>query len=157
MTSKLRMALPLIALVAALGLIACGGDDNGSDGDFVAQANELCNEFEERFNEFENAEPASPEEATELIGDFNTALEELNSELGELEPDTAEQEDFVERFDQLVGELAPLFERFQEAVENENLEEIQTLAPELAEIGTQFEDLEPLAEEAGLEGCGEEA
>jgi hypothetical protein len=158
-----------LLLALAIGFVALtgcgGGDDKGSNGnepsrqEFVAEANAICREGEQKIEEFARAGQQELQEAkTERQRRSAVAdvLERTSEEyrpyldrLADLEPPAdiaGEWSDFVDgitkAFD-LIPELA-------DATRENNKQE-------LAQLGQQFTDIagdtRPFAEQAGLDDC----
>jgi hypothetical protein len=159
--------LLLVLTIGLAALAGCGGDDDSgeSDGDsptrkdFVADANAICREGEQKIREVggerqqELAQASTDEERRKLVADvLEQTAEEYRpylDRLRDLEPpeDIAEDwssfvEDITEAFD-LIPELA-------DATRANDEEKLSELTSQFSEIA---EDTRPFAERTGLDDC----
>jgi chromosome segregation ATPase len=103
------MTRPLAALVAAmlavLGIAACGGGDDDQDqafqDDFPALSDRIVSLGEEVGNTIETAETASDEELAQEFDDFAQELGDLRRQLEDLEP----PEDLTDERDDLASAM----------------------------------------------------
>src|SRR5687768_7025877 len=86
------------ALLLVLALGACGGDEGGDTtrAEFVARADELCAEHNEKLEQATEqltakAPPLSKEELDAFIEDYAAAYEDMATDLGELETPSGDQ------------------------------------------------------------------
>jgi hypothetical protein len=152
-----RLALFLTTVLALLA--GCGGDDSSSTEDFVADANRICREGEERLGEITRAQQESfgeldsLEEQQEAVA---TALERsaeayepYMERLRALEPPSDLDEGWtsflggVERAFGLIPELA-------DATRADRREELRDLTEEFTQIARETR---PFAEDHRLDDC----
>jgi chromosome segregation ATPase len=159
-----RLLLSLAVGLAALA--GCGGDDGDSGGDdaptreeWVADANAICREGEQKIDEVssdaqERIQGAhSPEERQRAVADV---LKETADEyrpyldrLAELEA-PADIQDEWERFVADVREAFDLIPELADATSDGDREKLEELTSRFSRIAT---DTRPFAERAGLEDC----
>lgn len=148
MRLRIQMLLMVIGMAAAVGLVACGGDDGDSGGDgFVAEATEICESIDAKEAELDaaDADPVAQLEAyTQLFKDTGESLSDLT-------PETPEQETFVSVFNDLVQAAVPVFEDITAATKSGDVKAAARAGKKLEAIG-QF-DVGKLAQDAGLSDC----
>lgn len=109
-----------VALIAILGIAACGDDDDGGDAqalqdDFPALSERIQSLGEEVGDTIETAENASDEQLAQEFDDFEQRLADLRQELQDLEP----PEELADERDDLVAAMGDV---------RSSLEEIATAA-----------------------------
>jgi hypothetical protein len=164
------MTRALLTLTFALALLAgCGGGDDGggsggggdalSKGDFVAEANKICREGEQRI--------------TEVTKDSQTKIQQAKSEeeqrkvIADVLEDTAEEYDpFLERlkdlnppqelsadWDKFVGGVSDAFDLIPDladATRDGDRDKLEELTAKFTEIG---DDTRPFAQTNKLDDC----
>lgn len=139
----------IVALVPALAVAACGGDDGGED--FTAQADAVCTESAERINALFTKEgaPTSAEEAAALGAKLVGSRQQEIDELEALEPPEdleAGYQDFVAaRKEVLAGEES------RQAADEQADRRASELAA--AQVDEAFAAADEAAEGIGLEAC----
>jgi hypothetical protein len=145
------MAL-LTAVTAALALAACGGDGGGaqlSAAEFREQADELCSDAQNRFDEI--AEPESEEELQEYLEQVVPILREETDKLKDLNPPDELQEDW-DRVIELQEENVGVAEEARDAAGDDPQRAIEILN----EADTNEDELTELAQKLELQECGQE-
>jgi len=165
------MTRAFLMLTLALALLAgCGGDDEGggdgggggdalSKDEFVAEANKICREGEQRITEVTKdsgeqiAQAKTEEEQQKVIADvledtakeYDPFLERLN----DLEPPqelSASWDEFIAG----VGDAFDLIPQLADATRDGDREKLESLTAQFTEIG---EDTRPFAQTNGLDDC----
>jgi hypothetical protein len=159
--TSLKPFAAVLALLAALALVACGGDDSGDDGalsaeEYSEQVDAELAAFNEEFVALgqEAANPESREDYAASVSDAQDRVTEAVDTLEELEP----PEEATEFHDSLVAALSDLDAAFTpvvEAAEGTSDQELLDAATELQQASTEFSEqaaeLQAQADEAGLE------
>ena len=144
----------LVVLALARVLAGCGGGD-GDDGggtaltkdEFVAQADAICKEYEEKLNAL--GTPQSQEELAEFADRSVPIAEEGQSKLEELTPPAGLQDAYDEWLAQ--GDNAvDIVQRLERAAQEGDEQEIQQIA---AEAQTADERSKELATQLGFQDC----
>jgi hypothetical protein len=156
----------LLLAIVLLAVTGCGGgDDDGSDGadpsrqEFVAEANAICREGEQKIAEFTRAGQQELQDAktdSQRRSAVADVLERTSEEyrpyldrLRDLEPPA----DIADEWSEFVDGITEAFDLIPELADatRENDEQ------ELAELGRRFTDIagetRPFAEQAGLDDC----
>jgi hypothetical protein len=160
-----RLLLALAVGVAAL--TGCGGgDDGGSDGnggpsreEFVADANAICRDGEQKIQEIsrdgqrEIQQAPSDEQARRAVGDLlERTIEEYRpylDRLRELEPPNDLAQDWS-KFLARITEAFELIPELADATRENDEEQLSELTTKFSEIA---EDTRPFAERTGLDDC----
>ena len=151
--------LLLILTFATAALAGCGGDDSSSTGDFVADANKICREGEEKIQEVtrEQSESAgdaeSLEEQRKLVADTlertAEAYEPYMERLRALDPPS----DLQENWTTFLDGVESAFDKIPELADATRAGDQQRLT-ELSEEFTQIaRDTRPFAEDNRLDDC----
>ena len=150
-------ALPLIPVVLALALSACGGDDAPTKAEFAEQAEKICQNAEKQLDNIgENA--TSPDQIADavdkVIDQSQSSLDELR-DLEQPEGDAGEAaERFVSALERDIEDKGiPALEELRDAVRENDQAAAQRAAQKLQEIETS--DTDQLAKDIGADGCGE--
>ena len=164
---QMRIALlGLAAVLAALLLIACGGDDSGdetsaesgtalTDEDYSAEVQEVTSSFAGGFDELsaEAANPESPEAFRETVIAIQDRITQTVDELEAIEP----PEDLATIHDELVAVFADYRDGYDPIVEALDAEDKAALKQAAAEIPvvvqefqTTYEDIKARAADAGV-------
>jgi translation initiation factor 2B subunit (eIF-2B alpha/beta/delta family) len=149
---------PILLCLLALGLAACGDDDDApTREDFADRANEICRDARQALeNVSEEAE--TPEEIAAAVDRVIEESRATVDELGELEPPEGEAGEIAERFvDTTRTEIEergiPVLEDLRDAVEDENEQAIREAVRRLQETDTDASNR--AAEEIGANACAE--
>lgn len=170
MRSKIRLIALFLILAAVAG---CGGGDNEQPAEqsqaessaettaeatpagptkteFIAQADEVCADYQEATKDIYNATMDSFEEFEAFA---QVAVEETQHTLDEFRALPVPEADakFVDQYLSLIGESVTLFKRMGEAAESENGSAIQTYYDDLTRL-TQRQ--RGLAQGYGFKVCG---
>jgi hypothetical protein len=154
---RLVRRLLLLALLASLfAVAACGGDDDGGNSkeDAAAELNDICEKYEDDFDEFEQQleEATSGPEVAGVLRDGSNKLDEAIDEVQDL--DVPEED--KDQFDEFVAkseEQRDLIEDAALAAEGEDSTRFQ-------ELGSQIEEASNAADEAakdyGADACADD-
>lgn len=157
--------LPILAVCVA-ALTGCGGgddDDSGGNGptrqEFVADANRICREGEQRIDEISSeaqeriASADSDEQRRQAVADvLEETLDEYRpylDRLADLEAPGDIQDDWTS-FVEDIREAFDLIPELGEATREGDRERLEELTSRFSEIAA---DTRPFAERAGLEDC----
>jgi hypothetical protein len=136
---------------ASLLLAACGGDGDGlSREEFVAEADAICAEFDQRVQEIE--QPQSLDDVERYADEAQPLIEEGMTELRELKP----PEELQEQWDAYIAsseQSVDFLDELREAGAAGDPERIQEIAQEVSEVN---DEANGIARELGLEDCGDE-
>ncbi len=146
-------AVTLAAIAAAAVAVAgCsgggGGDDRLSKDEFIAQADAICKEANEKLDAL--GEPASFEEVASLAGDAIAIQEDAIAQLRALEP-PAEDEATLNEAYALLDRQVEVGRQIQEAAAAGDAAKIEELVAEIEPID---EEADQIAADYGLEECG---
>ena len=144
----LRRSLPL-AVLASLGLAACGGDDRLSKADYVEQGNAACREFAEAQNDL--PEPDGIEDLPGLVDKTQKGFDTLIEDLEGLEPPEDLQSDhdkLLETAEYAKGKLGEL----KTAAEDKDEQKIQQISTDAEAKDKESDDL---ARKLGLTACAD--
>ena len=158
----------LLVLTTVLALLAgCGGGDDGDSGggdgpsreEFVADANEICRDGEEKIQEItsqgqqELQQASSDKQRRDAVGDL---LEQTAEEyrpyldrLNDLEP----PEDLAEDWSNFVDGITEAFDLIPELADATRENDKQKLSELTRKFSAIAEETRPFAERAGLDDC----
>lgn len=146
MTPRARICLFGLLIVTGLVAAACGGGPTREE--YAEQADEICADAEERFQELET--PQDVEDLEAFVDEATQEMDRLIERLRELEPPEEVQEEVGTMLDNLEAAVEE-FPGLLEAARSQDLEQIQ-------EINMQIEErvnaANEAAQEIGLERCG---
>lgn len=142
-----RLLLPLLA--AVLALAACGGDDRLSRDEYIARADEICADIEQRGEALQ--EPESVEDVRRFIDQARPLLQEGIDDLRALEPPEDLQGPHDSMVDAAAGGL-PALDRLAEAAEQEDEEAFNAAVEEITRAD---EESSRIAGEMGMKACAE--
>jgi hypothetical protein len=131
-----------VALIAILGIAACGGDDDDDQAfqdDFPALSERIVSLGEEVGDTIETAENASDQELAREFDDFAQELGDLRQQLDDLEP----PEDVADERDDLVsamGEVRSSLEGIASAAEAGDPEAAGEATLELIDRSNELRD-----------------
>ena len=154
------MTRPFVLLVLALTVVAgCGGNQDRETADFVADANRICREGEERLQEVTREQQRQAQDLDSLekqqaavadaLEETASAYEPYLRRLRELEPPSELHDSWmgflagVERAFDLIPELA-------DATRGSDRARLRELSEEFTEIARETR---PFAEQHGLDDC----
>lgn len=151
MSRSVRVSLPFIALLVALGLVACGGSSEPSADDFRAEADEVCIEQVRNFQEVEDrlGSSTSLEEEAELQKELLPLREESLAELEKIEA----PEDSAKawgRYLEIRGELRDLRKKQLKLLEKGDEEALDPVNEEISDLN---DELDEVGKEAGVLAC----
>jgi hypothetical protein len=136
---------------ASLLLASCGGDGDGlSREEFVAEADAICAEYDQRVQEIE--QPQGLDDVERYADEAQPVIEEGMTELRELEPPEELQDDW-NAFISSSEESLDFLDELREAGAAGDPERIQEIAQEVSAVN---DEANGIARELGLEDCGDE-
>ena len=158
--------LLLILAVGLAVLAGCGGDDEGDSGgdgptrqEFVADANAICREGEQKIDEVSSGaqqriqEAGSQDERQKVVADvLQETVDEYRPYLDRL-ADLEAPSDIEDEWSSFVEDIRAAFDKIPELAEatrEGDREKLEELTAEFSRIAT---DTRPFAERAGLEDC----
>jgi hypothetical protein len=145
-----RFFVPLIALLAVVGISACGSSEPSAD-DFVAEADEICTEQVRGFQEVEDklGSSTSLEEEAKLQKQLLPLRDKSLSELEEVEA----PEDAAKQFDRYLEIRRQLRDLRKEQLKLLEKGDEEALDPVNEKIGDLNDELDVVGEKAGLKAC----
>jgi len=156
-----RTKILWVGLFALIALAAC--DSGPSREEFVAEANEVCEESESSLQDL-SGDALAQEDPGEIVDVASEELSNLRDELGELDAPDELSDDFDSMLEGLDGagedidSLSAAVDEAQEAgaeeADEETLQEVQETAESMA---TNLEQASEAARNMEIEGCGEAA
>lgn len=150
--------VPLVVVLFALGLVACGGDDDSSapsKQEFAQNADKICNKAEKEIEKIgQGAE--SPGDVADAIDQVIDKSRDAADDLAALDrPEGADGEKaqkFAEGFKQELNEkLVPALEKLQTALKNKDAQAAQAAAADLQKLESTESD--KFARELGANAC----
>jgi hypothetical protein len=161
-------SLPALALLLAV-LAGCGGDDDGGgdegggDGatkeEFVAEANRICREGEQKLSGITQdaqqriQEAKSQQEQQDAVADvLDKTVDEYRPVLDQLR-DVQAPEELSEEWSRFLDDIQTGFDKFPEladATREGDREKLESLTSDFTRIAS---DTRPFAERNGLEDC----
>lgn len=150
MSRPVRFFFPLIALLAILGISACGSSEPSAD-DFRAEADEICTDQVVAFQGVEDklGSSTSIEEEAKLQKTLMPLRQKSLSELEEVEAPKDVEKQF-DRYLDIRRELADLRKQQLKLLEKGDEE---ALDPVNTKIGDLNDELDEVGEDAGLKAC----
>ena len=147
-------AIPL----AALAFAGCGGDDKPSKEDFVANADKICKDLDQKGEELGQSEPDNAEELAKLAGDLRKTAEDGRQRVEELEVPEGEDGKKAQEWKDAVkseaeGQLLPAVEDLEKAAKANDQKGIVEAAQKVQQADSDKSD--KLAEELGMKECGD--
>lgn len=166
-----RLLAVLLTILFALVGGACGGDGDAAADDFIDEADAICTDAEDSADESEKTIESylDPETKTELsdvvdeLGEFEEDVKEALDELRELDPPSDVEDDWqklLSLFDEELDDIGDLRElaRSRERASTSFQEDVDAIDKFVS--ASRFEDRaddeEALADDIGLQDCGEE-
>lgn len=145
-----RLAL-LFALVLAIVVAGCGGGGGGGDrlskDEYVAQADAICKEVEQKGDAIE--EPTSLEDVGRFVDEALPVFDDGLDRLRELRP-PAELQDAVDDWLATGNETRDLLEELKDAAGDGDAAKVQELGGKGEDLDKKSDDL---ARQIGLEEC----
>ena len=158
----------LLVLTTVLALLAgCGGGDDGDSGggdgptreEFVADANEICRDGEEKIQEIssqgqqELQQASSDKERRDAVGDLlEQTAEEYRPYLDRLN-DLEAPEDLADDWSNFVDGITEAFDLIPELADATRENDKQKLSELTRKFSAIAEETRPFAEGAGLDDC----
>ena len=158
----MRHRSSLYALFAAMllsgALVACGGDDAPSKEEFAQNADKVCADVEDRFQQLDNADPDSLKELESMIGDIKSTGDAGIKRLEGLErPDGdagKQAEEFVSATKSEWNEQAvPALDELTKAARDKDEVALRSAVRKLDAL--QNTPSEKIAEDLGADECAE--
>jgi uncharacterized protein YoxC len=153
-----RAKLWILGLVALVALAAC--NDGQSREDFVAEANQICEDAQTSLEEL-GADALANQDPSEITQVASEQLSSLRNELEDLTPPDELSDDFDSMIEGLDGAIEDV-DSLSAAVEDiqggaaqadeESLQEVQQLSQSMTE---HLDQASEAARDMGLEGCGQ--
>jgi hypothetical protein len=153
-----RAKLWILGLVALVTLAAC--NDGQSREDFVAEANQICEDAQTSLEEL-GADALADQDPSEITQVASEQLSSLRDELEDLTPPDELSDDFDSMIEGLDGAIEDV-DSLSAAVEDiqggaaqadeESLQEVQQLSQSMTE---HLDQASEAARDMGLEGCGQ--
>ena len=146
-----KLLVALIAILVPLGLVACGGDDEGpSKAEFIEKADTICAKSDKDTNAifeeaFEDPQKPKPDEAQAAIKKALPVVKENLEELKDLETPKDDEED--------VETIWASVQTGIETLEEASASPDSSLAALLSE---PFAQADKLAKDYGMKDCGQE-
>ena len=158
----------LLVLTTVLALLAgCGGGDDGDSGggdgpsreEFVADANEICRDGEEKIQEItsqgqqELQQASSDKQRRDAVGDLlEQTAEEYRPYLDRLN-DLEAPEDLADDWSNFVDGITEAFDLIPELADATRENDKQKLSELTRKFSAIAEETRPFAERAGLDDC----
>jgi uncharacterized protein YoxC len=154
-----RAKLWILGLVALVALAAC--NDGPSREDFVAEANQICEDAQTSLEEL-GGDAIANQDPSEITQVASEQLSALRDELEDLTPPDELSEDFDSMIEGLDGaiedvdSLSAAVEDIQQGgaaqADEESLQEVQQISQSMTE---HLDQASEAARDMGLEGCGQ--
>jgi hypothetical protein len=150
-------ALPLIPVLIAIGLSACGGDDAPTREEFAEQAERICKNAEKQLQSV-GQDATSPSEIAAAIDKVIDQSQSSVDELRDLEQPEGEAGANAEKFvrgleSDIEDKGIPALEDLRDALKDNDQKAAQEAAARLQAIETSNTD--ELAKKVGATDCGE--
>lgn len=137
----------LVVLVGGATAAGCGGGGELSEQELRDQANQACREYAERVEGLEP--PKSDEDLGSAIDEAKPAIDDLRSDLEDLEP-PAELEEQYDKVVKGVKAAGARLTKLRDAAEDQNTERLQELVGEAAKAQR---NADRAAQDLGLDEC----
>lgn len=137
----------LVVLVGGATAAGCGGGGELSEQELRDQANQACREYAERVEGLEP--PKSDEDLGSAIDEAKPAIDDLRSDLEDLEP-PAELEEQYDKVVKGVKAAGARLAKLRDAAEDQNTERLQELVGEAAKAQR---NADRAAQDLGLDEC----
>jgi hypothetical protein len=152
MNSQARLFLA--SLTGAIGFAAAGcggGGDRLTREELIEEADATCAEFDQRVEEVD--EPESLDDIERYVQEIRPIVEEGTDELAELEP----PEELQDEYDDWIAATRSGIDRFDELEEAAASGDEQRIQEVLQGAGEGGEEASRLAQEIGLQECGDDS
>jgi hypothetical protein len=163
--------VPLLAVppIVALGLLGCGGGDDGpTKDDFISKADEICKDVRAEGEAIDKSDPKTPQELVQYADRADKfiagGLERIKDI--ELPKDSADREGAQAYVDQLeksgngVEQLKTDAGELQQAVEANDKAQVQSVGEQLKQTAQEVKDAgneaDKLATDYGMKECGKD-
>jgi hypothetical protein len=153
-----RAKLRILGVVALVALAAC--NDGQSREDFVAEANQICEDAQTSLEEL-GGDALANQDPSEITQVASEQLSGLRDELEDLTPPDELSDDFdsmIEGLDGAIDDVDSLSAAVEDIqgsagqADEESLQEVQQISQSMTE---HLDQASEAAREMGLEGCGE--
>jgi polyhydroxyalkanoate synthesis regulator phasin len=138
----------VVATFAATSLAACSDDAGTSKEDFVAAADDVCREADEKIAEI--GQPRVEEGILEYVEQAQEVSADLAADLRELEPPAEDAADVEQMIDDL-ERATDLLEPLAQATVDRDANAVQELQEEVQQT---TDDISAFADSYGFEVCG---
>ena len=148
-------SLGALALLACLGLAACGGV---SKEDYADDLNEVCTDIEQKTEEIGQADVSNPSELSAQLDDIRAAIEDGIARMRDIERPDGEDgetaEEYITKLEQTLNEeVLPALDDLEQAVVAKDQAKVRAAATRLQ--GINEEETDRLAAELGADECSE--
>lgn len=141
--ARIVVAAPLAAMILA----SCGGDPLTKE-DFLAQADAICAEAEERIEDLER--PTNPEQIDGFVQQARELTENTLERLRELEPPEAD----ADQIERMLDAIQRAVDQLPALAEAAKTNDTQAIADASREVQEATETSREIASEYGFEKCG---
>lgn len=141
------LRLITFASLAALAVSACGGDGALSKGEFIEQADDICEDIDEQIEDL--GQPEDREGFEELVEEGTEITDDGLERLRALEP-PPEDRDQINRMLDKIEEAVELLPQIQEALQDQDVEALQRLQ---TQVQAAAGDAQMIADDYGFEQC----
>lgn len=150
MSRSVRFFVPLLALLAMVGVTACGSSEPSAE-DFIAETDEICTEQIVAFQKVEDklGSSTSLEEEAKLQKQLMPVRQSSLSELEEVEAPEDSKKQF-ERYLDIRRELADLRKQQLQLLEKGDEEALDPVNQKISDLN---DELDEVGEKAGLKAC----
>jgi hypothetical protein len=159
MPADVTRLLSLVAVLMSIGLVACGGDDDGgsapSKQEFATDAERICEDTEKALENFgENVN--SPQEAADALDKVIERARKAADDLSNLDRPEGETGETATKFaegfkSELEDKLVPALEDLKSALQSGDPQKIQEAASKLQ--GLEASESDRYARQLGIRAC----
>ena len=150
------MRKSVLAVVGALALAGCGGDDKPSKDEFAADAEKVCADLEKQSDRLSQSEPENAQEIVKFAQDARKTAEDAVERIGELEVPEGEAGEKAQAWKDAVeteanDQLIPALEDLEKAAQDDDDQALVAAAQKLQ--GRETNESDKLARDIGADGC----